>query len=98
MWEWESSEKPPLEVGSLSVVENGSSQPVCVTETVWLQVIPFSEVDAEFAHDYGEWDKTLEGWRKGNWEYYSELCQEQLGREMTQDAPLLCERFRVVFR
>lgn len=97
VWEREISGNPPLEVGSLSVLEDGNSQPVCVMETVWLEVIPFSEVDAVFAHDYGEWGKTLEGWRAGNWEYYAEVCKEQC-REMTQDAPLVCERFRVIFR
>lgn len=96
LWQYESSGKalPPL--GNLSVVENGRRAPVCIVQTTWMEIIRFEDVDAQFAFEYGEGDRTLEGWRKMFWDYYSNACAA-LGREMSPDAPLACERFRVIF-
>ena len=58
-WEYESSGKPLPKVGALSVVENGAREPMCVVQTTWIEIIPFSEVDAKFAYEYGESDRTL---------------------------------------
>ena len=62
--EYESSGKvlPPL--GNLSVVENGRRAPVCVVKTTWIDIVRFDDIDAQFAFEYGEGDRTLEGWRK----------------------------------
>ncbi len=96
LWEYESSGKalPPL--GNLSVVENGRRAPVCIVQTTWIEIIRFDDVDPQFAFEYGEGDRTLEGWRKMFWSYYSNACAA-LGREMSPDAPLVCERFHVIF-
>ena len=96
LWEYEASGKalPPL--GNLSVVENGRRAPVCIVQTTWIETIRFDDVDAQFALEYGEGDRTLQGWRKMFWSYYSNLCAA-LGREMSRDAPLICERFLVIF-
>jgi uncharacterized protein YhfF len=96
LWEYESRGKalPPL--GNLSVVENGRRAPVCVVTTTWIEIIPFDRIDAQFAYEYGEGDRTLEGWRKMFWPYYSKACAA-LGREMSEEAPLICERFGVIY-
>ena len=96
LWEMEEEKMPLPEVGSLSIVEDGNREPRCVIETTWVDVIPFGQVNAEFARDYGETDGTLEAWRRLMNECYSEDCIE-LGREFTEETPLVCERFRVVF-
>ena len=95
-WEYDATGKPPPRVGAFSIVANGSAEPVCVVETTWLEVLPFSQIDADFARDYGEWDGTLATWRKECWAYYSAQCKA-LNRIPSRDMPLLCERFRVVF-
>jgi uncharacterized protein YhfF len=64
-----------------------------VTESV---IKPFDEVDEQFAYDYGEWDRTLEGWRKGNWAYFSRVC-DKIGRTPSETMPLICQRFRVLY-
>ena len=96
LWEYESSGKalPPL--GNFSVVENGQRVPVCIVKTTWIEIVRFDDVDARFAFEYGEGDRTLEDWRKMFWDYYSNACAA-LGREMSPDAPLVCERFCVIF-
>ena len=96
LWEYEDGNEPLPYVGALSVIQDAGWKPVCVVETTSVEVIPFRGIDAEFAHEYGETDGTLEGWREVFWEYYSEECAA-LGREMSKDTPRVCRRFRVVF-
>lgn len=58
--------------------------------------MPFSEIDAAFARDYGEGDRTLAWWQTHLWEYYVEECAV-LGRTPSVEMPLLCERFTLVY-
>lgn len=62
LWEYEGQHKPLPQVGSLSILENGRDQPVCVVQTTELVTRPFREVDQLFAYDYGEWDRSLKTW------------------------------------
>ena len=97
LWEHESNGEPLPSVGSLSVVEDGERRPVCVVRTTWVEVIPFGEVDASFARDYSETDGTLENWYEVFGDYYANMC-ESMGRNLSEDTPLVCERFQVIFR
>ena len=94
--EYENLRKPLPSVGSLSILENGQGEAVCVVETTWLEVLPLEEIDAGFAIAYGEWGSTLAEWQQNAWRYYSTQCQ-QLGREPTLQMTLVCERFRIVY-
>jgi uncharacterized protein YhfF len=85
-----------VEQGDLSVVITWSGVPVCVIETLEAHVRPFDCIDAQFAWDYGEGDRSLAWWRTHLWDYYTRECA-RLGREAAHDMPLVCERFRVVF-
>ncbi len=96
LWTIEQENKPFLQVGDFSIVTNWEKVPVCVTETIDLRIIPFNEVDAQFAYDYGEGDRTLEWWKENMWDYYVQECAV-IGRQAAEDMPLLCERFRVVY-
>ncbi len=97
LWTYEAAGTPPPAEGALSIVMNGRGEPVCIVETTWLAVLPFADADEPFARDYGEWDGTLETWRQKCWSHYAKEC-EALGRLPSQDMPLVCERFRVIFR
>ncbi|NIM29142.1 MAG: ASCH domain-containing protein [Gammaproteobacteria bacterium] len=79
-----------------TVLEDGAGKPVCVVGTSRVEIIPFREVDAEFAYDYGEGDRTLESWRETFWRYYSRACVE-CGQQMSGETLVVCEHFRVVY-
>jgi len=96
LWEYQASGHAPPTPGALSIVQNGRGDPVCVVETREVGTLPFADVDADFARDYGEWDGTLVTWRQRCWNYYSACCR-RLGQEPSGDMLLVCERFRVVF-
>lgn len=97
LWDYEATGGTPPFVGALSIVEDGQGRPRCIVETTEANIVPFHAVDAHFAYDYGEWDRTLATWRSAVWRYYAPYC-EKLGKPATEDMPLVCERFRVVYR
>ena len=89
---WAAGEGSKTHAGKQWVVLNGSGIPVAVIETVELAQRRFDEVDAAFAYDEGEDDRTLASWRRAHQNYF--------GRQGTfaPDMLLYCERFRLVAR
>ena len=88
-------ENAPVENG-YSVVTDFETKPKCVIRTTEIRHIPFNEVDATFAHDEGEEDKTLESWRRIHIDYFSKEAA-QLGFEFTENSIVCCERFELLF-
>lgn len=79
-----------------SVVTEIDGTPRAVLRTTGLERRKFSEVDAAFAWDEGEGDRTLDDWKRGHWRYFSREC-ESLGRIMTEDAEVCLERFELLY-
>ena len=97
LWEIEQEQRIMPEVGVLSVVENGSGKPVCVIQTTWVDTIRFADIDADFARDYAETsDGSIDAWYDEFDDYYFYVC-ERMGRTLTEDTPLVCERFQVIY-
>jgi len=97
IWHMEANNgKQPWQVGDEHIVFNGDWRPVCVIQTTELTIKPFRDIDEAFAHDYGEGDRTLPWLREHLYAWYGNECRE-IGREPSQDMPLLCERFQVVY-
>jgi uncharacterized protein YhfF len=88
--------KRPPRPRDLSVVKNWAGTPLCVIETVRVDLAPFSEVSAEFAATEGEGDGSLEYWREAHAIYFSRECA-RIGRKFSEDMLVVCERFEVVF-
>ncbi len=97
LWSFEADGKTPPHVGDFSIVTEGDQMPLCIIQTTQVHVLAFDEVDAEFAHDGGERDRTLASWREIYWNYILSECA-RIGREPSPKTPLVCERFIVVYR
>jgi uncharacterized protein YhfF len=76
--------------GERWIVLDGQGEPRCVIETAEVTYRRYSEVDAAFAHDEGEGDRSLAYWREAHRRYFG-----RLGR-FSEDMMLMCERFRLV--
>ena len=85
-----STEDQASTVGARWVVRDGSGTPRCVIETTEVTYRRFPDVDAAFAHDEGEGDRSLDYWRQAHRIYF--------GRQgkFREDMMLMCERFRLV--
>jgi uncharacterized protein YhfF len=97
LWEYEAEGEPLPEVGVKTVVLDGKGDPLCIVETLEVEVRPYDEVDARFAYEEGEGDRSLEYWREAHWRFFSRTLPN-VGREPATDMPLVCERFRVIFK
>ena len=76
--------------GERWVVLDGSGDPRCVIETLEVTYRRFGEVDASFAHEEGEGDRSLAYWRQAHRNYFGRLGK------FSKDMMLMCERFRLV--
>lgn len=97
LWEFEAGEEAIPPVGEKSVILDGKGDPLCVIETTEVEVRRFDEVGERFARDEGEGDLSLEHWRAAHRRYFSRTLPA-IGRTFAEDMPLLCERFRVIYR
>ncbi len=97
LWEWEAEDKPLPRVGNVWVELDGSGNPVCITETVEVTIRKYNEVDAQFAHDEGEGDQSLSYWREAHRNFFSRVLSK-IGKEFSEDMPLVCERFRIIYK
>ena len=97
LWEWEAEGKPLPKIGDVWVELDGNGNPVSITETVEVTIRKYNEVDAQFAHDEGEGDQSLYYWRKAHKNFFSRVLSK-IGKEFSEDMPLVCERFRVIYK
>jgi uncharacterized protein YhfF len=97
LWEWEAEGASIPEVGTLTLVLDGSGQPVCIIETTQVDLLPFNQVEAQFAFAEGEGDRSLEYWWNAHWRMFSRTLPK-IGKQPNQEMPLVCERFRLIYK
>ena len=97
LWEWEAEGNPIPEVGLITIVLDGSGEPLCIVETVQVTVRKYNEVDPDFARQEGEGDLSLNYWREAHRNYFSRVLKK-IGKEFSEEMPLVCERFRVIYK
>ena len=96
LWSFEAEGKALVKPGQFSVVTLFSGQPVCIIETLRISVVPFAEVDANFAATEGEGDGSLAHWQQAHRAYFGRECA-RMGREFNPLMPVVCEEFKTVF-
>lgn len=97
LWSYEADGKPVPGAGDFWIVTDGNGDPVCVVRNTDVAILPFDEVPETYAREGGEGDRTLATWRPMYWRYIVEECA-RIGREPDPRAPLVLERFTVVYR
>jgi uncharacterized protein YhfF len=90
LWEYDAEGVPLPKPGDRSVVLDGSGVPSCVVELTEVSIKRIGDVDASFAYDEGESDRTLEEWRR----IHEEFFRRHGG--VSDDLEVVCERFRLV--
>ena len=97
LWEYEAEGEPLPKVGSKTILVDGNGNPLCIVEMTEVEVVPYDRVDARFAYEEGEGDRSLAYWRDAHWRFFSRTLPN-VGREPTTEMPLVCERFRVIYK
>ncbi len=96
LWAYELDGEPLPQVSELSIILDGAEQPLCIVETTEVAIRPFNKVDAQFARDEGEGDRTLAYWRQAHQRFFTRSLI-RIGHEFSETMSLVCERFRVVY-
>jgi uncharacterized protein YhfF len=97
LWEWEAEGNPIPQPGLITVVLDGRGKPLCIVETVEVSTRKYNEVDSDFAREEGEGDLSLNYWREAHRNFFSRVLPK-FGKEFSEEMPLVCERFRVIYR
>ena len=97
LWELKAEDEPLARPGEKAVILDGADGPLCVIETTEVEVRRFDEVDRRFARDEGEGDRSLEHWREAHRRFFLRTLP-QIGRAFAEEMPLVCERFKVIYR
>jgi len=96
VWEWEAEGQTPPGPGTLTIVLDGKGGPLCIVETVEVTVRRYNEVDADFARAEGEGDLSLDYWRDAHRRFFTRTLGK-IGREFSEEMPLVCERFQIIY-
>jgi uncharacterized protein YhfF len=96
LWSYHADKTSLPRVGDFWVVIDGDSKPVCLAQTTNVEIIPFNQVPEEYAGWGGEGDCSLQSWRRMYWRYIVQECR-RIGREPATSAPMIMERFAVVY-
>ena len=83
-------------VGEYSIITDGASNARCIIRTTKVSILPFNEVDADFAAREGEDDGSLESWRRIHQAVFSKEL-EALGRTMSPTMQVVCESFELLY-
>ena len=97
LWEYEAEGEALPKVGAKTIVLAGNGDPLCIVETTQVRIRPYDELDAQFAHEEGEGDRSLRYWREAHRNFFTRTLP-RVGKQFSPRMPLVCERFRVVYR
>ena len=97
LWEYEVEGESLPKSGELSIILDGEGQPCCVIETTEVAIQSYNQIEAAFAYEEGEGDRSLEYWRQAHWRYFTRVSQET-GWTLHEAMPLVCERFRLLWK
>jgi len=82
--------------GMLSIVVDGQGRPRCLIRTTQVRTGRFDSVDAQFAWDEGEGDRTLAWWLEGHRAFFRrDAARRGLGFDDAEET--IFERFTVIW-
>lgn len=83
-------------VGTYSIALDGRGTPRALLRTTEVRIGPLSSVDAPFAWDEGEGDRTRESWLRDHHAFF-ERYLPTVGVEFSPDMPTVFERFELLW-
>ena len=95
LWAMQAERQPVPQVGDIEIVLDHDQAPALITRLTRVEVVPYSDVTAEYAAIEGEGDGSLSYWREAHWAFFSRECR-RLGREPAEDMPVVCAVFELL--
>lgn len=94
LYEVEQEDLPP--VNGLNIILNSHNEPVCITRTLEVRLMPFNEVPASFAYLEGEGDRTLAYWQQVHLAFFTNIYSDY-GLTFTEDDLIVGEIFECLY-
>ncbi|WP_376765709.1 ASCH domain-containing protein [Agromyces agglutinans] len=88
--------QPLPRIGGHWIACDSTGRPRVILRSIELRIARFGDVDAAFAYDEGEDDRTLESWRENHRRYWQRVAPT-LGFEWTEQHEIVLERFEVAW-
>lgn len=95
--DYEHQNEPLPTAGQLEIATDGLMRPRAVLELTEVRVGPLSSVDAAFAYDEGEGDRSLAYWVEAHKGFFQRYLPT-IGVAFSPDMPTVFQRFKVVYQ
>lgn len=83
-------------VGEYNIITDWDGQPILITRTMKVELIPFNEVTKEFAYKEGEGDKSYDYWRREHIKFFNRELADK-NQTFEEKMYVVCEEFKVVY-
>lgn len=93
---YELENEPLPKPGDFNIIMNSKDEAVCIIRTTRVNVMPFDEVDEDFAWKEGEGDRSLQYWRKAHIEFFKGEYARH-GMAFDEKIKVVCEEFERVY-
>ncbi|MEJ6348971.1 ASCH domain-containing protein [Holzapfeliella sp. He02] len=95
---YEGEETDPIpKAGGYDVILDSQNNPICVTITDYVKVIPFKNVDSYHAYREGEGDKSLNYWNKIHRDFFEKEFQEEGKIFNPLTSNVVIEEFHIIY-
>ena len=94
-WEFEARPADRPEPGDLYVVTDAGGEPGALIRVTGTEVVPFSAIGAAHLQHEGPALREPAAWRKVHWAFWTPALRA-MGREPSDDMPVLVQRFEVL--
>ncbi|HLQ82573.1 MAG TPA: ASCH domain-containing protein [Pseudogracilibacillus sp.] len=82
-------------VNDYNIILNSENEPVAITRTVDVAIMPMNEVSEEFAYAEGEGDRSYDYWWREHERFFTEALEE-VGQTFRANMLVVCERFELI--
>ncbi len=86
---------PLPQAGEYNIILNSKDQPVCVTVTKVVEVLPFKYISAEHAYHEGESDRSYAYWHRVHVDFFTREYADY-GVSFSPESKCVCEVFELV--
>lgn len=83
-------------IGDHWIITDGRKIPRCIIQTTKVDICAVKDVDAKFAWDEGEGDRSLAYWKREHDAYFQRSAMRD-GFTYSDDMDAICERFKLVW-
>ena len=88
---------PVPQQGDMAILTNWEGEAQFILQTTQVDIVPFNEVDEDYAMKEGEGDQTLSYWKEKHWSFFAKDLAS-FGEVAEEDLMVICEEFELLYQ